>query len=279
VTISTAMAAFNGLTLSRASGGLTPVPNSRPTGPSTAAATANRHAVAPSRCDCLAALFRHCPCAMAASPSRPRRCTCSCATFAAATLSVGSTTTYPGPKSKEPNAASIVDALRHIHGVSDKVLSLALVVLLLGGRPGDSLWQAAGAQLIVIDTLVHNWLHRTGILNGLDARHRYGPKCYPSAFPRLIQSAIWRFCAADAFDIAMAIASTTGSHAQEMAVRSWVIAAVWRCELAAWGAPSDSYFVVETQRQKLIVEIKAANERDDPIVKAKTRAATKSRRR
>jgi hypothetical protein len=25
---------------------------------------------------------------------------------------------------------------------------------------------------------VHNWLHRTGILNGLDARHRYGPKCY-----------------------------------------------------------------------------------------------------
>ena len=81
-------------------------------------------------------------------------------------------------RSKEPNAASIIDALRHIHGVSDKVLSLALVVLLLGGRPGDSLWQAAGAQLIVIDTLVHNWLHRTGILHDLDARHRYGPKCY-----------------------------------------------------------------------------------------------------
>ena len=114
----------------------------------------------------------------------------------------------------------------NIHGVSDKVLSLALVVLLLGGRPSDSLWQAAGAQLIVIDTLVHNWLHRSGILHDLDARHRYGPKCYapngcadilrraalridacrygpdnPPAFPRLIQSAIWRFCAADAFDI------------------------------------------------------------------------------
>ena len=59
-------------------------------------------------------------------------------------------------QSNEPNAAPIIDALRHIHGVSDKVLSLALAVLLLGGRPGDSLWQAAGAQLIVIDTLVHN---------------------------------------------------------------------------------------------------------------------------
>ena len=68
--------------------------------------------------------------------------------------------------------------MRHIHGVSDKFLSLALVPLLLGGRPGDALWQAAGAQLIVIDTLVHNWLHRTGILNDLDARHKYGPMCY-----------------------------------------------------------------------------------------------------
>ncbi len=125
----------------------------------------------------------------------------------------------------EPNAAPIIDALRHIHGVSDKVLSLALVALLLG-RPGDFNWQAAGIQVVVIDTLVHNWLHRSGILNALDARHRYGPKCYapngcadillqaallidarrygadnPPAFPRLIQSAIRRFCAADAFNI------------------------------------------------------------------------------
>ncbi len=129
-------------------------------------------------------------------------------------------------RSNEPDAARIIDAMRHIHGVSDKVLSLALVPLLLGGRPGDALWQAAGAQLIVIDTLVHNWLHRTGILNDLDVRHLYGPKCYgpngcadilrraallidarrygsenPPAFPRLIQYAIWRFCSAESFDI------------------------------------------------------------------------------
>ena len=129
-------------------------------------------------------------------------------------------------QSNEPNAAPIIEALRHIHGVSDKVLSLALVTLLLGGRPRDSRWQSAGARLIVIDTLVHNWLHRTGILNDLDARHLYGPKCYgpdgcaailrraalqidarrygadnPPVFPRLIQYAIWRFCAVDVFDI------------------------------------------------------------------------------
>ena len=128
--------------------------------------------------------------------------------------------------SNEPSAAPIIDAMRHIHGVSDKVLSLALVPLLLGGRPGNALWQAAGVRLIAIDTLVHNWLHRTGILNDFNALHLYGPKCYkpsgcadilrraallidarryssdnPPAFPRLIQYAIWRFCAAEAFNI------------------------------------------------------------------------------
>jgi hypothetical protein len=106
-------------------------------------------------------------------------------------------------RSKEPNAASIVDALRHIHGVSDKVLSLALVVHLLGGRPGDSLWKAAGAQLIVIDTLVHNWLHRTGILNGLDARHPYGPKCYaPNGCADILRRAALRIDARRAWMVA-----------------------------------------------------------------------------
>jgi hypothetical protein len=69
--------------------------------------------------------------------------------------------------------------------------------------------------MIVVDTLVHNFLHRTGILNRLDATHPYGPGCYrptgcaeilqqvareidarkfnaefPATFPRFVQSAI-----------------------------------------------------------------------------------------
>jgi hypothetical protein len=129
-------------------------------------------------------------------------------------------------QSTKANAAPIIDAMRHIHGASDKVLSLALVSLLLGGRPEDEVWRAAGVRLVVIDTLLHNWLHRTGMLNDLDAQHPYGSKCYapngcaeiiqhaaelidarrygtdnPRTFPRLVQTAIWRFCAADAFDI------------------------------------------------------------------------------
>lgn len=41
------------------------------------------------------------------------------------------------------------------------------------------------------------------------------------------------------------------------------------------GQPYEPDFVVETLNQKLIVEVKAANEMDDPIVQAKARAASK----
>ena len=128
--------------------------------------------------------------------------------------------------SDQNNAELIISRMSHIYGVSDKVLSLALAELLLAGRPGDEIWLAAGARLIVVDTLVHNWLHRSGILRELKAEHSYGPKCYksggcaellgrtaqvidarryspenPKFFPRLVQLAIWRFCAAEAFNI------------------------------------------------------------------------------
>jgi hypothetical protein len=74
--------------------------------------------------------------------------------------------------------------------------------------------------MIAIDTLVHNFLHRTGILRDLRAPHPYGPRCYapdgcaaiiehvadkidarhfnpsyPAVFPRFVQHAIWQFCA------------------------------------------------------------------------------------
>ena len=42
-------------------------------------------------------------------------------------------------------------------------------------RPG---WFAVGASFIVVDTLVHNFLDRTGILDRLAAGHPYGPACY-----------------------------------------------------------------------------------------------------
>jgi hypothetical protein len=78
--------------------------------------------------------------------------------------------------------------------------------------------------MIAIDTLVHNWLHRTGILKRLGAGHLYGPHCYaadgcadiirkasqridarkfnpqfPRIFPRFVQYSIWTFCSQEGF--------------------------------------------------------------------------------
>ena len=113
-----------------------------------------------------------------------------------------------------------IGPLRQIHGVSDKVLTMALSSLLLGAPNRMRLWQEVGASMIAIDTLVHNFLHRTGILHRFGAAHAYGSACYrlggcaeiiesvadridarafnsdfPAVFPRFVQHAIWRYCA------------------------------------------------------------------------------------
>ena len=73
---------------------------------------------------------------------------------------------------------ALIEPLSHVHGVSHKVLSMALADLLLAGDPRRALWTEAGAAMIAVDTLVHNFLHRTGILKRLGADHPYGPACY-----------------------------------------------------------------------------------------------------
>lgn len=117
-------------------------------------------------------------------------------------------------------ASAVVEPLSHVHGLSFKVLSMSLADLLLGGDRDRKRWVTAGARMIAIDSLVHNFLHRTGILNRLKAEHPYGDRCYrpggcadvieamsrgidaqrfnpefPSFFPRFLQHAVWRFCA------------------------------------------------------------------------------------
>jgi hypothetical protein len=121
--------------------------------------------------------------------------------------------------------AAVLEPLSRIEGVSYKVLSMILSDLLLCGDPARERWTTTGASMIAIDTLVHNWMHRTGILHEHGAEHAYGPRCYtpggcadlieeaaqaidarvlnpsyPAVFPRLVQVAIWSFCAERGFD-------------------------------------------------------------------------------
>jgi hypothetical protein len=99
---------------------------------------------------------------------------------------------------------------------------MALSSLLIGARSHRPVWFETGRVMVAIDTLVHNFLHRTGILESCGTPHRYGPPCYaeggcaeiiraaadridarsfnpsfPKIFPRFVQHAIWRYCAAE----------------------------------------------------------------------------------
>jgi hypothetical protein len=121
---------------------------------------------------------------------------------------------------------ALIGPMRHIYGVSDKVLAMTLSSVLMADRASRPRWFDVGSQMIVVDTLVHNFLRRTGISAAFEADHAYGPKCYqprgcaeilrrtaecidarafdltfPANFPRFIQHALWRYCAADALNV------------------------------------------------------------------------------
>jgi hypothetical protein len=83
--------------------------------------------------------------------------------------------------------SSLIEPLREVYGLSDKVLTMALSCILLGAPKKMSLWIEVGGSMIAIDTLVHNFLHRTGILHWFDANHAYGllaigPAVVPTLF-------------------------------------------------------------------------------------------------
>jgi hypothetical protein len=121
---------------------------------------------------------------------------------------------------------SLIGPLRNVYGVSDKVLMMTLSTLLIGARKQRPIWFETGKAMIAVDTLVHNFLHRAGILQDCGIPHSYGAACYgrggcaeiirtladridtrtlnrafPQMFPRFVQNAIWRFCAGDGLNL------------------------------------------------------------------------------
>jgi hypothetical protein len=134
--------------------------------------------------------------------------------------------TQTGPDRLARMRSALVEPLREVYGVSDKVLTMALSQLLLGAPRSGHRWREVGGAMIAVDTLVHNFLHRTGILDRFDAHHSYGPACYrprgcaeiietvadgidasrfdhrfPKTFPRFVQYAIWRYCSQQGLDV------------------------------------------------------------------------------
>lgn len=121
---------------------------------------------------------------------------------------------------------AVLEPMTHIFGVSNKVLSMAFADLLLAGDPNRERWKVAGASFVAVDSLVHAFLHRTGVLRHFDAMHQIGPACYapcgcasliedlaqridartyhsayPQPFARWVQHSIWRFCSSSGLNI------------------------------------------------------------------------------
>jgi hypothetical protein len=132
----------------------------------------------------------------------------------------------PGMDLQAARQEALLGPLRNVYGVADKVLTMALSTLLMGLRQHRPIWFEPGTSMITVDSLAHNFLHRTGILQDCGTPHLYGPACYakggcaaiirdvadridcrqfnrsfPAVFPRFVQHAIWRFCAADGLNV------------------------------------------------------------------------------
>lgn len=122
--------------------------------------------------------------------------------------------------------AAVLDPLCEIHGIGPKLWAMILADLLLGADPNRERWVTAGTWMIAVDSLVHNFLHRTGTLARFKVEHAYGSACtapggcrdlieglarridarvynpsFPAAFPRFVQAALWGFCAEGGWDI------------------------------------------------------------------------------
>lgn len=133
----------------------------------------------------------------------------------------------PGhPDRLEIMRTALVDELMSVFGISKKLIHMTFADLLIGCGEKRPNWQAVGQSMIAVDSLVHNFLHRSGILYLYDAPHAFGPSCYgpngcefiidnlardidarqfnrsnPAYYPRLIQNAIWRYCAEGALAV------------------------------------------------------------------------------
>lgn len=115
---------------------------------------------------------------------------------------------------------ALIAAFSRVRGVSSKLINMMLAMLLMAGDPNRRSWVRVGQTMVAVDSLVHNFFHRTGILAAYKAEHPYGQRCFgqsgctavlydlasqinakefnrtfPRAFPRFVQYAIWSFCA------------------------------------------------------------------------------------
>lgn len=121
---------------------------------------------------------------------------------------------------------ALMKAFKPIFGIGPKLIAMSLSSILIAGGRHRPHWARVGRSIVVIDSLIHNFMHRTGMIEVLGKPHAFGPTCYvpgqcetilrsiaqridlkqidvrlPSRHARLVQMAVWRFCGQGALAI------------------------------------------------------------------------------
>lgn len=73
---------------------------------------------------------------------------------------------------------ALLGPMINVANTGRKLWSRILLELLRVASPARERWMTTGASFVAVDTLIHNCLHRTGILRRLGMEHAYGDLCY-----------------------------------------------------------------------------------------------------
>jgi hypothetical protein len=122
-------------------------------------------------------------------------------------------------KQVKAQVEDFIQTFSQVYNVGPKLIDMAFSHLFFTQYPGWD-YRRVGAEMVAIDTLVHNFLARSGTLDEYKKPHKYGLAChtqkgcvgvieeiaqeidcrkynpnYPAYFPRLVQLYIWGYCA------------------------------------------------------------------------------------
>jgi hypothetical protein len=123
-----------------------------------------------------------------------------------------------GKQQVKERVQGFIETFSQVYNVGPKLVDMAFSHLFFTQYLGWD-YRAVGAEMVAIDTLVHNFLQRTGTLDEYKKPHKYGVAChtqkgclgaieeiaqeidcreynpnYPTYFPRLVQLYIWAYC-------------------------------------------------------------------------------------
>src|SRR2546430_1688222 len=82
---------------------------------------------------------------------------------------------------------ALVRELVKVFGIAKKIIYMTFADLLIASDPERPRWRETGGSMVAVDTLVHNFLHRTGIHFRYGLGHAFGSTRYgPNGCERIL---------------------------------------------------------------------------------------------